>query len=92
MKARIKMEKGDVRNFERETLIQCFNATNHLLLTPLAKYYMQKGIIISNVRQFIQYIPVKCLTPFVDLVTHMRIDAENNNLPIVVMVNYVKEL
>ena len=81
MKSRVKLEKPDLENFKRETLIQCFNATNHLLLTPLANYYMEKGIIISNVRTFIQYIPVKCLTPFVELVTQMRIDAEKNNLP-----------
>jgi hypothetical protein len=81
MKSRVKLEKPDLVNFERETLIQCFNATNHLLFTPLAKYYMKKGLIISNVKKFIQYIPVKCLTPFVNLVTEMRIDAENNNLP-----------
>jgi hypothetical protein len=81
MKLRVKMEKHDLNNFKRETLIQCFNAKNHLLLTPLANYYMEKGIIISNVRKFIQYIPVKCLTPFVELVTEMRIDAEKNNLP-----------
>jgi hypothetical protein len=83
MRLRVKLEKPNLKieDFKRETLVQCFNATNHLLLTPLANYYMKKGIIISNIQTFIQYIPVECLTPFVDLVTQMRIDAENNNLP-----------
>ena len=45
MRRRIKFEKPNLKKFERETLIQCFNATDHLLLTPLARYYMKKGII-----------------------------------------------
>lgn len=81
MRRRIKFEKPNLKKFERETLIQCFNATDHLLLTPLARYYMKKGIIISNITKFVQYIPSKCLAPFVSLVTEMRIDAEKNNMP-----------
>ena len=72
------MEKPQCKKFERETLTQCFNATNHLLLSTLAKYYMEKGIRISNVRRFIQFVPRKCLAPFVKYVTEMRIEAERD--------------
>ena len=77
----IKLEKPNLKKFERETLVQCFNAKDHLLMTNLARYYMESGLIISNIETFIQYIPKKSLAPFVNLVTTMRIDAEKNNLP-----------
>ncbi len=77
----LRREKPSCVKFERETLVQCFHATNHLLLTPLAQYYMSIGIKLSNVRKFIQYIPRASLTPFVQHVTEMRISAEQNNMP-----------
>jgi len=76
---RIKLEKPNLKKFERETVVQCFNAENHLLLTSLAKYYLEKGLIISNVKTFVQYIPEKSLQPFVSHVTKMRIEAEKDN-------------
>ena len=81
MKKQIKHEKPNAAKFERETLVQCFNAENHLLMTNLAQFYMAKGLKISNVTKFIQFIPNKSLLPFVEHVTSMRIDAEENNLP-----------
>ena len=76
MQGRVKSEKPDLKKFERETLVQCFNAKNHLLLTTLARYYMSKGMKLTNVTRFIQFIPKKCLAPFVERVTDMRIEAE----------------
>jgi hypothetical protein len=81
MRSRIKLEKPNLKKFKRETIIQCFNATDHLMMTPLAKYYLEKGLKISNIKKFIQYIPSECLAPFVSLVTKMRIDAEKNKMP-----------
>ncbi len=77
-KSRVYAESPNRRKFERETLVQCFNAKEHLLLTSLAQYYMSKGIKISNVTRFIQFVPRKCLSPFVKHVTKMRIDSEMN--------------
>ena len=65
MKERIRLEKPGLKEFERDTVIQCFNAKDHLLLTTLAKYYLEEGFLISNIRQFIQYRPSKGILPFV---------------------------
>jgi hypothetical protein len=81
MKKQIEIEKPNLKEFKRETLIQCFNAKNKLLITPLAQYYLSKGLIISNIQKFIQYIPRNSLRPFVKKVTAMRIEAEKNNMP-----------
>jgi len=81
MQKQIKLENPNLKTFERETLVQCFNATEHLLLTTLAQFYLEKGLELSNITKVIQYIPKKSLTPFVDHVTNMRIDAEKNKVP-----------
>ena len=80
MKIKIKQENPRSTKFSRETLIQCFTATDHLLMTPLAQFYLSKGIILSNVTKFVQYVPAKVLLPFANHVTSLRIDAEKNNL------------
>lgn len=77
-KSRVNAENPNQNKFERETLVQCFNAKGHLLLTTLAQFYMSKGMQLSNVQRFIQYVPRKCLAPFVKHVTNMRIQAELN--------------
>ena len=61
---------------DRTTVVQCFNATSHLLLTNLAQFYMKLGLEISNITQVIQYIPRRALRPFVKKVTDMRISGE----------------
>ena len=81
MKKQVKLEYPNLKKFERETLVQCFNAKDHLLLTTLAQFYLEKGLSISNITKFIQYTPRKSLTPFVDHVTKMRIDAETHKVP-----------
>ena len=81
MAAQVKREHPDLKKFKRETLIQCFSAENHLMMTPLAQYYIEQGLVIKNITKFVQYIPNDCIAPFVQHVTAMRIDAELNNLP-----------
>ena len=38
-----------------ETLVQTYNCKQELLMTPLVKMYMDRGMIVSNVTKFIQY-------------------------------------
>ena len=58
-----------------ETVVQVYNGDQLFLMTDIIKFYMDIGLEISNVTQFIQYIPAKVLKPFVDEVVGMRIDA-----------------
>ena len=80
-KERLKKEKPNLKKFQRDTLVQCFNGKQLLLMTPLVKFYLEKGLQIHNITKFIQYIPSTALNPFAAHVTRMRIDAEKNNLP-----------
>ena len=58
-----------------ETVVQVYNGDQLLLMTDIIKFYMEIGLEISNITQFVQYIPAKILKPFVDEVVGMRIDA-----------------
>ena len=79
MAERVRSAYPGSKKFERETLVQCFNAKDHLVMTTTARYYMKMGIKIFNVKRFIQYIPRKCIKPFASHVTRMRIEAEKNS-------------
>ena len=37
------------------TLVQTYNCKNELLMTPLIKMYLDRGMIVENVTKFIQY-------------------------------------
>ena len=75
MKEKIRSERGD-KAFKQETLIQCYNVKDYLLLSAVAKQYLEWGIQISNIKWFMQYESQSVLRPFADSVTTMRIDAE----------------
>ena len=64
------------KKLKQETVIQCFNAENHLLLTSLVKFYLEIGLKIKKIHKVIQYRPFCSLSPFVDHVTAMRLEAE----------------
>ena len=66
------------KKLKQETVIQCFNAENHLLLTSLVKFYLSIGLRITKIHRVIQYRPYPALSPFVKKVTAMRLDAEEN--------------
>ena len=75
--------KGRMIECERKrsdrTIVQCFNGNQLLILTSLAKFYMDRGMIISNITKFIQYIPKQTLAPFTNKVYQMRCEAERNS-------------
>ena len=59
----------------QSTLIQTYNGDDILVMSSLAKFYLDNGMQIKNIKQFIQYIPGRGLAPFVKKVTAMRIAA-----------------
>ena len=75
MKDRYQKRHPNDPNLKRETVIQCFSATNHLLLTPLVKFYIQIGLRITKIHRIVQYQSARSLAPFVKHVSSMRIEA-----------------
>ena len=60
------------------TLIQTYNGEQVLLLTSLAKLYLDRGMIVDNITKFVQYIPGRAFHPFVSKVVSMRTEAKRN--------------
>ena len=48
-------------------------------MTPLAQFYMSRGIKIKNVSKFIQYEGGAALKPFAEKVVKMRVEATHEN-------------
>ena len=48
------------------TIVQRFNAKDIYLMTPLVKFYASRGMKISNITRFEQYIGGKCFESFVE--------------------------
>ena len=57
-------------------LITCHEAKNILIATPLAKFYLQKGLKISNIDKVYQYKPIACFEEFVTTCQEKRIDGD----------------
>ena len=58
-----------------QTLVQVYNADRIFVLTEMVRVWMRIGSKISNITQFVQYVPGKTLLPFVEKVTRMRCEA-----------------
>ena len=48
-------------------------------MTPLAQFYLSRGMKIKNVTRFIQYEGGTALKPFAEKVVNMRVEATNEN-------------
>ena len=45
----------DGKSFNHTTLVQTYNCKQELLMTPLVKMYLDRGMIVKNVTRFVQY-------------------------------------
>lgn len=62
----------------QKTLIQCYNGSQLLLFTPMIQFYMEIGLVITNVTRFIQYRPAIIFEKFVEKITSGRISAKKS--------------
>ena len=70
----------DERKLEKTpTVVQTYHATQVFVMTEMARVWMNIGLKISNITQFVQYVPGKTLLPFTEKVTGMRCQATREN-------------
>ena len=62
----------DNRSTEFTTLVQCYNCEQQLLMTPLVKMYLDRGLKVFNITKFIQYQAGRGLRPFVQKVVQVE--------------------
>ena len=76
MKSRFLMQD---RKLKAKTVVQTYNASRMFLHTELVRFYIDRGLEISNLNHFIQYIGGRSLKKFADQITQMRKDATYAN-------------
>lgn len=60
---------------DRQTVIQSYNGTQILAFTPIIQFWLARGMEVSNITKFYQFVPGKALKPFADKVYNMRCQA-----------------
>ena len=56
----------------RRALISSMKGEKIALATPLLKWYLEKGLIVTKIHQLIEYKPLKCFEGFMNKVSHAR--------------------
>jgi len=65
-------EKRNIMKQPRKSLIGSNHGTKILLATPLLKWYLEHGLVVTKVYQVIEYTPEACFKPFGDAVSNAR--------------------
>ena len=76
MRDHLKSE-GKIQILQRQ-LIGSYFAQKILLGSPLLKWYLQKGLIVTTVHLLVEYVPHKSFLPFVNQVTEARREGDKN--------------
>ena len=58
-----------------ESVVQTYHGKRIFIMTPLAEFYLSRGMKIKNITKFIQYEGGAALKPFAQKVVNMRVEA-----------------
>ena len=72
------LETSGKLKLPQRQLIGSFHGCELLLGTPLLKWYLEKGLVVSKVHLVVQYTPEKTFEPFVQQVTSARRKGDEN--------------
>ena len=82
------VEENHLLTSPRRTLIASYFASNILLSTPLVRWYLEQGLVITRVHEIVEYFPHRCFLDFGNTVTAKRVEADSdksNNKQIIAM-------
>ena len=65
--------KGMSETASTGSLISSLRGQNMLFTTPLLRWYLEHGLVVSNVQRVIQYTPAKCFASFTKEVSFSRL-------------------
>ncbi|XP_063966739.1 uncharacterized protein LOC135156886 [Lytechinus pictus] len=65
-------KKHDIMKTPRRGLIGSMFGKNILLYTPLLRWYLNHGLVVTGIHQFIEYKPVACFKHFGESVSNAR--------------------
>lgn len=75
------MSDNNMHTRPRTTLIAGMKAEKILLATPLVKFYIEHGLIVSNIYTVIEFEPRQCFQKFVECTANDRRDADKGLIP-----------
>ena len=56
----------------RRALVGSYVGKNVLIITPLLRWYLKKGLVLENVYEVVQYVPAECFAKFGEAVSNAR--------------------
>jgi len=65
-------EENDIMSRPRRSLIGSYFGEKILLATPLLKWYLEHGLVVTRVYQVVEYTPKACFKPFGEAVSDAR--------------------
>ena len=72
-------EEGGIMSQPRKMLISSFTLQNGTLITPLLLFYLQLGLVVTNIHRFVEYTPKKCSNSFVQSAVDARRKGDENS-------------
>ena len=71
----------DIMSQPRKSLIGSMFGSKIMIITPLLKWYLTKGLVVTRIYQVVEYSPAKCFQTFAKAVSDARRagDADPNN-------------
>ena len=66
------MTESGIKLKKRRLLISGTAAKDILLSTPLLRWYLQRGLIVTNIEQVVEFVPTTPFQDFVNDITHHR--------------------
>ncbi|XP_078487884.1 uncharacterized protein LOC144745823 [Ciona intestinalis] len=71
-------EENNIMTSPRRSLISSFKGEKQTFATPLLKWYLEHGLVITKVYEFISYEPQKCFESFGEFVCDARRAGDND--------------
>jgi len=77
----LKLAKENKRTFPQPCITLTYNANDFIVSTPLLQFYMQLGMVVTEVYWAIQYVPTKPFEKFVKELVEVRIRSVTTDNP-----------
>lgn len=71
-------EENDMMSRPRRSLIGSLFGKKILLATPLLKWYLEHGLVVTKIYQLVEYTPKACFKPFGEAVSNARRDGDRD--------------
>jgi hypothetical protein len=63
----------------RKSLVGSMFGEKIMIITPLLKWYLIKGLVVTRIYQVVEYSPAKCFQIFGEAVSNARWKKESQN-------------